>query len=129
MAEIRRKKVFIVDDDFIHVASLKRWVVNAGFDVETSFNGKDALEKIAEYVPDLFVVDSIMPGMNGFELCRRIRADERTKGVPIIMVTGMKSESDTVEARMSGANEVLIKPVSEKDLVERIRSFLHTPFV
>ncbi len=129
MAEIRRKKVFIVDDDFIHVASLKRCVVNAGFDVETSFNGKDALEKIAEYVPDLFVVDSIMPGMNGFELCRRIRADERTKGVPIIMVTGMKSESDTVEARMSGANEVLIKPVSEKDLVERIRSFLHTPFV
>lgn len=128
MVEILRKRIFIVDDDFINVALLKRYVLNAGFDVDTAYNGKEALEKVRQQIPDLILLDSVMPEMNGFELCRQIRADERLKSVPIIMVTGLKTEADSIQGRMSGANEFLVKPVAEKFLIERIRSYLHTPF-
>lgn len=128
MVEILRKRVFIVDDDFINVALLKRYVLNAGFDVDTAYNGKEALEKVRQQIPDLILLDSVMPEMNGFELCRQIRADERLKSIPIIMVTGLKTEADSIQGRMSGANEFLVKPVAEKLLIERIRSYLHTPF-
>lgn len=128
MVEILRKRIFIVDDDFTNVALLKRYVLNAGFDVDTAYNGKEALEKVRQQIPDLILLDSVMPEMNGFELCRQIRADERLKSVPIIMVTGLKTEADSVQGRMNGANEFLVKPVAEKVLIERIRSYLHTPF-
>lgn len=128
MAAILRKKILVVDDDFINVALLKRYVLNAGFDVNAVYNGKEALEEIQQDVPDLILLDSVMPEMNGFELCRQIREDGRLKGIPIIMVTGLNTESESVQGRMSGANEFLVKPVAEKDLTERIRSYLHTPF-
>ena len=128
MAGILRKKILVVDDDFLNVALLKRYVLNAGFDVNTAYNGKEALEKIQQEVPDLILLDSVMPEMNGFELCRQIRDDGKLKDIPIIMVTGLKAESDSVQGRISGANEFLVKPVAEKHLAERIRSYLHTAF-
>lgn len=128
MVKLLRRRVLVVDDDFINVALLKRYVVNAGFDVDTAYDGKEALEKIRQEVPDLILLDSVMPEMNGFEVCRQVRADDKAKSVPIIMVTGLKIEADSIQARMSGANQVLVKPVNEKDLVDRIRSYLRTPF-
>jgi len=128
MPVILRKKVLVVDDDFTNVALLKRYVVSAGFDVDTAYNGKEALEKVAKELPDLILLDSIMPEMTGFEVCRQLRADERAKKVPILMVTGLKTEADSLQARMSGANEVLVKPVSEKDLIDRIRAHLKSTF-
>ncbi len=86
------------------------------------------MEKIQQEVPDLILLDSVMPAMNGFELCRQIREGGRLKDIPIIMVTELITESDSVQGRLSGANEFLVKPVAEKHLTERIRSCLHTPF-
>ncbi|HTY11241.1 MAG TPA: response regulator [Bacteroidota bacterium] len=124
----QRKKILIVDDERLTRAVLQHDIVLAGYDVMTASNGQEAMQKIREIIPDLIVVDLVMPDMNGFEMCRKIRSYEGTKKTPVIVVSALQSQSDKEEAKTSGADLYLTKPVRAGEFVGHIKKFLGSPF-
>jgi CheY-like chemotaxis protein len=128
MATERRKKILIVDDESIMVSVLQHHVTNAGYDHDVAHNGQEALKRLEEDLPDLILLDLMMPGLSGFETCRRIRANERTRKLPVIIVTALHSESDSADAASCGANEFLVKPVDPELLAKLLKHYIGSPF-
>jgi DNA-binding response OmpR family regulator len=128
MVTERRKTVLIVDDESLMVSLLQRHITNAGYDFDVASNGQEALDKISKNPPDAVLLDLMMPGLNGFETCRRIRANEKTKKLPVIIVTALHSESDSSDAAGCGANEFLTKPVDGAVLAKRLKHYIGSPF-
>jgi len=118
----------IVDDESSMVSVLQRHVSNAGYEHCTASNGREALEKIESEQPDLVLLDLMMPGMNGFEACRRIRENEKTKKIPVLIITALRSEADSAAAAASGANEFIVKPIDGPHLAQRLRHYIGSPF-
>ena len=122
---LRRPIVLVIEDDFdlrrLYAEELER----AGYDVSEAHNGLQAVEKASELVPDAIVTDLGLPGIDGYELCRRIHRNVRLERVPIIAITGRYfSESDVARARREGCQAVLIKPFVGDDLVAEVRKAL-----
>ena len=128
MPSDQRKKILIVDDEKLARALLRRDLVLAGYDVIVASDGKEALKMIDEVTPDLIVVDLVMPELNGFETCRRIRNNERTKKTPVIVVSALQSQSDIAEAKNSGADVFLTKPFKPQEFIGHVKKFLPSPF-
>ena len=128
MVTEHRKKVLIVDDETSMVSVLQRHVSNAGYVYESASNGQEALDKIQREMPDLVLLDLMMPGLNGFETCRRLRADEKTKKLPVIIITALRSDTDSADAAACGANEFMVKPINADNLAKRLRLYLGSPF-
>jgi two-component system cell cycle response regulator len=128
MPEEIRKRVLIVDDQPSIIVTLRFQVMNAGYDVLTANSGEAALTIVEEQKPELVLLDVMMPRMNGWEVCRRIKANPATSNIPVFMVTSLHGDADTTEARNSGANEFLVKPIKTEDLVKRIKKYLGSPF-
>lgn len=121
----RRPVVLVIEDDLdlrrLYAEELER----AGYDVSEAHNGLQAVEKASEIVPDLIVTDLGLPGIDGYELCRRIHRDARLERIPIIAITGRYfSEPDVARARREGCQAVLIKPFVGDDLVAEVRKAL-----
>ena len=128
MSEPKRKSVLIVEDTDSVQATLKRWIVNEGYDVDLASDGREALEHITSNVPDLILLDVMMPGLNGFAVCRELRDNARTKDTPIIIITGLHTALDSNEGKLSGANEVIVKPVDKDEITRRVRAYLGSVF-
>ena len=128
MATEQRKKVLIVDDERLTRAVLQHNVVLAGYDVIVASNGQEAMQKINEVTPDLIVVDLVMPDMNGFEMCRRIRKNEQTVKTPVIVVSALQGKSDIEEAKASGADVYLTKPIKPEEFIKQVKKYLGSPF-
>jgi two-component system response regulator MtrA len=114
-------KILIVDDDLALADVLVFTLRRAGFETLLAHNGSDALELFAREAPDLLVLDWSLPGMDGLEVCTRIRSVSNT---PILMLTVHQSDDDVVAALEAGADEYVTKPFSPRQLVARIRSLL-----
>jgi two-component system phosphate regulon response regulator PhoB len=95
-----------------------------GYEVESATRGDEADLRLREQVPDLVLLDWILPGLSGIELCRRIRLREETKSLPIIMLTARSEESDRVRGLTTGADDYLTKPFSVPELLARVRAVL-----
>ena len=121
-------KILVVDDDVFVREMLLSILEAGGYTILTAENGQEALEKIKKEIPDLVLLDLVMPGINGFETCRRIRSDEATKKLPVLIVTALRSESDSAAAAACGANEMIVKPVDGETLAKRLRHHLGSPF-
>lgn len=128
MTTEQRKKVLIVDDDRLTRVTLQRGVILAGYDVIVASNGQEAMQKIQEVTPDLVVIDLVMPDMNGFETCRRIRSNEQTKKTPVIVITGLQGQADIDEAKLAGADVFLTKPVRAQEFINHVKRYLGSPF-
>ncbi len=117
-------RVLVVDDILSNVKLLEAKLMAEYFDVITAFNGQECLERMAAQVPDVVLLDVMMPGMDGFEVCRRIKADPRTAHVPVVMVTALDQPSDRVAGLEAGADDFLTKPVDDAALFARVRSLV-----
>jgi len=118
------RRVLIVDDDK-DVRYLLRVMLNrAGFDVVEASNGEQALELLHASPPVACVLDVMMPKMTGLEVCRRVRANDQTRTVPVIILTAYDSEINRLEAFRAGATEFIAKPFSARNLVERVRQMV-----
>jgi len=117
-------RVLVVDDNFVNVRLLEELLKSASYEVTTATSGEAALEKLAQSRPDIVLLDVMMPVMDGYEVCRRIRQDEKTAQLPVIMVTALDKESDREMALAAGANEFLSKPVEDNLLLPAIRRIL-----
>ena len=121
MSEARR--ILVVDDVEQNLALLGGLVRGLGYEVETARDGLEALAKLALGV-DLVLLDVMMPGLDGYEVARRVRADPRTADLPIILVTVLDSREDRVKAIQAGASDFIAKPVDKTELLVRISSQL-----
>ncbi len=117
-------RVLVVDDILSNVKLLEAKLSAEYFDVVTAFNGLECLAKVAETAPDIVLLDVMMPGMDGFEVCRRIKSDPKTAHVPVVMVTALDQPSDRVAGLEAGADDFLTKPVDDAALFARVRSLV-----
>jgi two-component system response regulator MprA len=114
-------RVLIVEDDVDIADVLRRSLRNEGYEVRSSSDGAEALDAAAGFVPDLVVLDLGLPGMDGVEVCRRLRDDG---DVPILMLTARAETDDRVTGLDSGADDYLVKPFERQELLARIRALL-----
>ncbi len=128
MSEPKRKKILVVEDTDSVQVMLRRWITNDGYDVDLASDGREALAMAASGSPDLILLDVMMPGLNGFAVCRQLREYKGTKKTPIIIITALPAALDSEEGKRSGANEVVVKPLNREDLMRRVRSYLGSVF-
>jgi len=115
------KKVLVVDDEHKIVEAVKAYLEHAGYDVYTAADGNEAMEHFHRLSPDLLILDLMLPGLGGEEVCRQIRKQSR---IPIIMLTAKVLESDTINGFEIGADDYVTKPFSPRELVARAGSLL-----
>lgn len=115
------KKILIVDDEEQLRNLCKRIVTALGYEARTAKNGRDALEKLAGYNPDLIITDTNMPEMDGISLCQKVRESQEYRNTPIIAVSGLDNRDAMLTA---GANDYLPKPFKLDDLESRLKKYL-----
>lgn len=116
--------VLIVEDEAPQAEMLRYNLEKGGFRVADAANGEDALLLALEDPPDLIVLDWMLPGLSGIEVCRRLRADKRTRPIPVIMVTARGEEGDRIRGLDTGADDYLVKPYSPSEMIARIHAVL-----
>ena len=119
-----KKTILIVEDDEDIQQLVGYNLIKAGFLVEYGDSGEQALEKIKHQAPDLILLDLMLPGMSGTELCRVIRSDSQLHEIPIIMLTAKGEEADVISGFDHGADDYITKPFSPKILISRIKAVL-----
>ncbi len=117
-------RVLVVDDIMSNVKLLEAKLTAEYFDVVTAFNGLECLARMEENVPDIVLLDVMMPGMDGFEVCRRIKSNPKIAHVPVVMVTALDQPADRVAGLEAGADDFLTKPVDDAALFARVRSLV-----
>ena len=117
-------RILIVEDEEPLTLLLRYNLEAEGYAVETAARGDEAEVKLKEAAPDLVVLDWMLPGMSGIELCRRLRARSETERLPIIMLTARGEESERIRGLATGADDYIVKPFSVPELVARIRALL-----
>lgn len=118
------QSVLVVDDEPMARTLLRLMLVRAGFEVSEAEDGYDALEKIEAELPDLVILDVMMPGMDGFSVCRAVRESARTAQLPVIMLSAKTDLESVNRGLRAGANKYLTKPISPDELTRQVRSIL-----
>jgi diguanylate cyclase (GGDEF)-like protein len=119
-----KKKILIIEDTEFMKKLISDVLKEAGYEVVTASSGEEGLQKVREEKPDLVLLDVVMPGMDGFEVCRILREDESNNLMPIIMLTAQENEDHKLEGLELGADDYIIKPFNSRELVSRVRNTL-----
>ncbi len=119
-----RKKVLIVDDCAVTVALFSRMLAQDSYLTLRASDGREAVEKASAELPDLILMDIMMPGMNGFEAARQLKSDSRTRDIPIILITAMEDPDNELAGREAGAEDLIFKPVKRPELLARVKSMI-----
>ena len=119
-----QEKILIVDDNRPNVELLQAHLESAGYNVVAAYGGEEALQKVEKEKPDLILLDIMMPRMSGYEVCRRLKADPKSKVIPIVMVTALNELEDVEKGVDVGADDFLMKPINKLELIARVKSML-----
>ena len=119
-----RGRVLVVDDEPQNRRLFGTLLVREGYTVESAQDGTEALDRIERHPPDLVLLDVQMPGVNGFEVCRRLKTEARTRLIPVVLVTGLTAREDRLLGIDAGADDFLSKPVDREELRVRVSSLL-----
>ena len=122
-----RKKILIVEDNSELLELMRLGLKQAGFRIATATNGLEALELARSAAPDLVVLDLVLPELDGFAVCDRLRKEEATAGIPVIVLTGLSTEFARFASLESGADEYVTKPINPEHLVSKIKQLLERP--
>jgi adenylate cyclase len=117
-------RILVVDDTPANVKLLADLLGVKGYTVVTAASGEEGLKKVAEHRPDLVLLDIMMPGLNGYEVCRAIRADPATGVLPVVLVTSLDPAQERIKGLEAGADDFLTKPIHQAELLARVKSLL-----
>jgi diguanylate cyclase (GGDEF)-like protein len=118
-------RILIVDDEPAIVELLEEHLQSEGYDTEHAFSGEEALSRLDKSAPDLVILDLMLPGMDGYEVCRLMQADARLNHVPVIMLTARSAVPNKVLGYQRGADDYIVKPFDPDELSVRVRAQLH----
>ncbi|MDM8565161.1 response regulator [Candidatus Halobeggiatoa sp. HSG11] len=116
--------ILIVDDSPTDADKVKTILEKEGYQTSAAISGEEGIQKAQEVKPDVVLMDVVMPGLNGFQATRKITKNPETKSIPVIIVSSKNMESDKAWAKMQGATDFLVKPVSKDDLLNAIKKVL-----
>ncbi len=117
-------KILVVEDSISQREMISELLKRGGLNVEIASDGVEALERLKEFRPDLIVVDIVMPRMNGYELCRRIKSDQQTQDIPVVMCSSKGEEFDRYWGMKQGADAYIAKPFKPMELISTIKQLL-----
>ena len=121
---MKKPKIVVIEDEVDILEVITYNLSKEGFDVCSALDGEEGLALIKKEVPDLVLLDLMLPGLDGIEICRKLKTDYSTRSIPIIMVTAKGEESDIVLGLGMGADDYMVKPFRPRELMARIRSVL-----
>ena len=121
---MKKSKIVVIEDEVDILEVINYNLLKEGFDVCSALDGEEGLALIKKEVPDLVLLDLMLPGLDGIEICRKLKTDYSTRSIPIIMVTAKGEESDIVLGLGMGADDYMVKPFRPRELMARIRSVL-----
>lgn len=115
------KKILIVDDEEDLVLMLQMRLQAAGFTIETAYNGKEGCEKSISFNPDVILLDLVMPVMDGWEACKQLKQNIKTRDIPIVLLTALSSKDLLQRAKKAMTHHVMLKPCPEEELVSYLK--------
>src|SRR5687768_3871579 len=119
-----KSKILIADDNGPNVELLEAFLADIDCDIAVAVDGRDTLEKVAKFQPDLILLDIMMPKLSGFEVCKKLKQNPATRGIMILMVTALNELGDIERAVDAGTDDFLSKPVNKLELVKRVENML-----
>jgi putative two-component system response regulator len=119
-----KARVLVIDDEPAVADLLARLVAREGYDVAVAADGRSAMASIAEQEPDVILLDVVLPDTNGFEICRRLKEERRTRLTPVVLVTGLSDRERRVAGLAAGADDFLTKPIDAQELLARVGSLV-----
>ncbi len=120
----RKSRILVADDNQPNVELLEAFLSDIECEIAVAVDGRDTLDKVAEFGPDLILLDVMMPKLNGFEVCKKLKQDPKTRGIMILMVTALNELGDIERAVDSGTDDFLSKPVNKVELIKRVENML-----
>ena len=117
-------KILIADDNRANCELLEAYLATVDCEVQVAVDGQDALDKVAQFEPDLILLDVMMPKLSGFEVCETIKKDPATRRIMALMVTALNERGDIERAVQAGTDDFLSKPVNQVELIKRVENML-----
>jgi two-component system, OmpR family, alkaline phosphatase synthesis response regulator PhoP len=124
VSALPQSTVLIVDDNAQNLELLQAFLESLPVKIVTAMDGVEALEKVAQHNPDLILLDIMMPRMSGFQVCKKLKSDPKTKDIQILMVTALNELGDIEQATECGTDDFVSKPINKFELVTRVKSLL-----
>ena len=119
-----KNKILIADDNLTNVELLEAYLSDTDCEVAVAADGRDTLAKVAEFQPDLILLDIMMPKLSGFEVCKNVKSDPATQSTMILMVTALNEPGDIERAVSAGCDDFLSKPINKLELLKRVDNML-----
>jgi len=118
----KKKKILVVEDDALLAKALMASIEVEGFDALNVVNGLMVLDEVKRYQPNIILLDLMLPGLDGFEVLRQLKADDKTKSIPVFVISNLGGQSDIKSAKVLGAEEYFIKANSEiEKIIEKVK--------
>ena len=117
-------KILIADDNQQNCELLDAYLAHEDYEIAMAYDGRQTLDRVASWEPDLILLDIMMPKLSGYEVCKQLKSDERTRAIPILMVTALNEKNDIEKAVQAGCDDFLTKPVNQLELKTRVKSLL-----
>lgn len=120
----QKSRILIADDNGPNVELLEAYLASLDCDIGVAVDGRDTLDKVSSFKPDLILLDVMMPKLSGFEVCQKLKGDPATRGIMILMVTALNELGDIERAVQAGTDDFLSKPVNKLELIKRVENML-----
>jgi len=121
---MEKSKILIADDNATNVELLEVYLADMDCQIAVAVDGRDTLEKVAQFQPDLILLDVMMPKISGFEVCKKLKSDPATKNIMILMVTALNEPGDIERGVLAGCDDFLSKPINKLELLKRVENLL-----